>query len=204
MVTKRAAFILCFILIFLIGKAQDEPKSYAADRVRFNKEVSYENDFAVSIGFNTDLPIGDWKKYASFGFGPELGLWYHLNDEWCVTGRFVYNSFSGKQYVLAGYPGIRYGRQKEWYFNPGIRYNFNQNLWVNPEVGYFNNSFETKKEGGVTWGISAGADIFGPMSIIGVGLGYQKMNFDGLSHNHIGLRVRIYFGVDREKVNEEE
>jgi hypothetical protein len=193
---------LALTLLFMFGNAQEEPRRFAADRIRYSNEVSFDNDFIFSIGVNSDMAIGDWKKFSGFSIGPELGLWYHFNDNWCLTGRLGFNRWFGKQYVQPGRPGAKYEGQSQFYGYAGVRYNFTPVWWINPELGYGHVTFEQKKEGNISWGLNAGADIFGPSSIIGVGLGYQRMDFDNASRNHIGLRLRIYIGVDREKYDE--
>lgn len=184
--------------------AQSEPKRYAADRIHYSSDVSYENDMVFSLGFNTDFPLGDWKKYSGFGLGPELGLWYHFNDKWAATGRFVYLGWPGKQYVSPGNPQAKYKNQQQWYFLGGVRYNFNTNFWINPELGYSNVTFDKLKEGGIMYGVQLGADVYGPGSVVGLGLGYQQMTFAGDTRGQFGARIRIYIGVKRDLVNDEE
>ncbi len=201
----KTIILLCLCIQLLIPAfSQEEPKRFAADRIRYSKEVSYQNDFIFSIGANTDFSLGDWKKYSNLGLGPEAGLWYHYNDHWAVSSRFGFNRWLGKQYILAGSPGKKYENQSHWYGYAGARYNFTQTWWVNPEIGYSQITFDQKKGGSVAFGLNAGADIYGPASVIGLGIGYQQLNFDGKPHNHIGLRIRFYIGVEREKYDESE
>ncbi len=193
------AVAICFQL-----QAQEGTKRFAGDRVHYSSDVSYDHDLVFSIGFNTDFPKGDWKKYTGFGIGPEAGLWYHFNDNWALTGRFSFLSWPGKQYIVPGNPQARYKNQQQWYFNPGVRYNFNQNFWINPELGYSQVKFDTEKGGSVMYGLNIGADVYGPGSVVGLGLGYQSMNFKGDARGQFGLRVRIYIGVKRDKVDDSE
>lgn len=201
---SRIFILFLTITCFIRTQAQDEPKRYAGDRVHFSGDVSYDHDLVFSIGFNTDFPNGEWKKYSHLGIGPEAGLWYHFNDNWAVTGRFSYLSWPGQQYIVPGNPQARYKNQQQWYFNPGVRYNFNQNFWINPELGYSQVKFDTEKGGSVMYGLNIGADVYGPGSVVGLGLGYQSMTFKGDSRGQFGLRVRIYIGVKRDKVDDSE
>lgn len=202
----RKIILLLFFIIQIIypGFSQEEPRRFAADRIRYSKEISYENDFLFSIGVNTDFSVGDWKKFSNMGLGPEGGLWFHFNNQWSINSRFGFNRWIGKQYVMAGTPLAKYEHQSQWYIYGGGRYNFSQTWWINPEIGYSHISFDQKEGGNFSWGLSAGADIFAPSSIIGIDIGYQQMNFDNNPHNHVGLRLRIYIGGDREKYDETE
>lgn len=204
MCPKSTILIFYFTCLCQYLFAQDEPKRYAADRIRYSKEVTYESDFVFSIGANADFSVGDWKQFSNFGLGPEMGGWFHFNNNWTISGRVGFNRWFGKQYVLAGFPGIKYENQSQWYGYTGARYNFTQTWWINPEIGYSHITFDQKKEGGFTWGLAAGADIYGAGSVIGLGIGYQQMNFDNQPHNQVGLRLRFYIGVEREKYDESE
>lgn len=186
----------------LCAYSQDEPRRFAGDRIRYSRDVSFENDPVFSIGVNADFPVGDWKKFSGLGIGPEAGCWYHFNDFWSATGRLGFNKWFGKQYISPGMPGAKYENQFQWYGYAGARYNFTQTWWLNPELGYSHNTFGSAKEGSVAWGIQAGADIYGPGSVIGIGAGYQSFSFEGELHNHFGVRVRIYIGIQRERYNE--
>ncbi|MBY0536735.1 MAG: transporter [Chitinophagaceae bacterium] len=200
MYRKVNMLLLLFVMVqFTNVYAQDAPKHFAADRIQKSKEVSFQKDLVFSLGVSGDLPQGDWKKYASFGFGPEIGIWYHIDDHWTITGRGVYSWWQGKSYVNSADPRARYDNQQQLLLNPGIRYNFNKTFWVNPEAGYRYNRFGSIKESGANGGLTIGADIYGPETVMGLGLGYQVLNFNGISYNQIGIRFRVYIGLKREQ-----
>lgn len=196
---KKTLLIFICIGSLFQSFSQDEPKRFAADRIRYSKEVAYQNDLIFSVGATTDFSIGDWKKFSNMGMGLEGGLWYHFDDTWSISSRFGFNRWFGKQYLLPGSPLAKYENQSQWYLYAGGRYNFTQTWWVNPEIGYSHVTFDQVKGGGFSWGLNAGADIYGPASIIGIGIGYQQMNFDNKPRNQVGLRLRFYIGAKREK-----
>ncbi len=147
-----------------------------------------KEDLKFNAGVEVGLPIGDFNKVNSIGFGASVMGEYAATEEVGITLSAGFLTFSGKTYDLGGFGSVKGSSQSIIPVLAGVKYHFTEKVYGHAQVGlsFLNNGGGSAFTYAPTIGIMASENI-------DISLKYQALTKNSVTLGFIGLRAAYTF-----------